>query len=178
MTTERLNILALDLAGNVGWARSFNGDLTYGSVPLPKSFENVGRFMAVYEDWLALMLKGMDYAVYEAPFVGDKTTPDVAMKLFGLAATTEKAVYIANENGAGIRVRSARIDQVRKHFLGSARGTRDELKAKTIRRCQELGLKPLDDDTADAIAVHSYATKLFSDAREARAQFLRETTDA
>lgn len=151
------NILALDLASRFGYAKLRNGEITYGSYLLPKTGEDVGRFLVAFEDWARLFAPGVDLIIFEAPWVGEKTSQDTARKLLGLACMTEVVatrleIVCREENNA----------VVRKFFIQKGRGERAELKKLTIERCRQLGWSPADDDAADALALLNYAMHLYS----------------
>ena len=82
--------------------------------------------------------------------------------LIGLAACVTGTV--ADE---GVLVQEARIQSVRKHFLGkhltakdfpglSAKDSRQEIKQRVIARCNQIGWQPRTDDEADAMAIWDY----------------------
>ncbi len=50
-------------------------------------------------------------------------------------------------------VKRAYRSQVVKHFTGSGKGKRDELKRRCLVQCQATGWNVLDENTADALAV-------------------------
>ena len=67
----------------------------------------------------------------------------------------------------GVLVQEARIQSVRKHFLGkhltardfpslSAKDSRLEIKQRVIARCNQIGWQPRSDDEADAMAIWDY----------------------
>jgi Holliday junction resolvasome RuvABC endonuclease subunit len=153
------NILALDLATNIGFAKLIGGEVSHGSYRLPKTGEDVGRFLCAYEDWLRFLMTGphFDYVVYEAPWVGPNTHQATARKLLCLAGDTEKSVTRLQEQGVCIQCREVNNASVRKHFIGKGNGKREELKRMTIDRCIAQGWLPKDDDDADALAVLDYA---------------------
>ena len=87
-------------------------------------------------------------AVFEAPWVGGNTHQNTAYMLFGLAAVSE--LVLAKREVRCFRMNNA---GVRKHFIGVGRGTRKDLKRRTLQRCAEIGWKPKDDNEADALAL-------------------------
>ena len=149
-------ILALDLSTRVGWAAWGPGESAphWGAHPLPRTGEDVGRYLAAYRRWLSGRLGEVapDRVVMEAPILPKTTALATTRKLHGLAGLTE---LIARDHGAAaMEVNNA---QVRKHFIGRGRGKRDELKQATIAACRDRGWTPETDDEADALAVLDYA---------------------
>ncbi|MBT9385497.1 hypothetical protein KM176_16605 [Pseudooceanicola sp. CBS1P-1] len=99
-----------------------------------------------------------DHVFYEAAIGG----PKASAFLIGLAACVTGTVA-----DMGIPVREARIQSVRKHFLGKhlvakdfpgldARAARDAIKQRVIGRCNQLGWRPRSDDEADALAIWDF----------------------
>lgn len=169
---ETSGILALDLATWTGWAHWRPGldRPRSGVLRLPKTGEDVGRFVDVYTEWLNAFL-GFErprFVVFEAPFVGEKTSQEVARKLLGLAVVTEQWCYrFKNKNGADCRYLETNNQNVRTHFLGSGSRSlkharpgeelRDRLKRMTVERCNLKGWAVDDDNEADALAVLDFA---------------------
>lgn len=150
------DLLALDLASNVGFARWRDGDLTYGSYRLPSTGPDVGRFLDAYHEWLCVFGAGVEFIVYEAPWIGPDTHQDTARKLLNLSGHTE---WVAR------RFFQATCSElhnmtVRKFFIGTARGGRKELKRACMAMCERRGWHPKDDDAADALACLDYAMSL------------------
>lgn len=73
-------------------------------------------------------------------------------------------------NRFAIPFREGADSTIRKHFTGKGRaGDRDETKAMVIARCHQLGLMAadcFDDNVADAIAIHDWASATFCRAIE------------
>lgn len=151
-------LLALDLATVTGWAFWRPGaDVRSGVCKLPRTGEDVGRFLCAFEDWLKpfLELERPARVVFEAPILtAGKTDINTARKLMSLAAFTEVVC-----RRSGIRqyfeVNNA---TVRKHFVGVGRARdRRTLKDLTLDACRARGWDPRDDNAADALAVLDYA---------------------
>lgn len=151
------NMLALDLAGLLGWAANpFDSVPRFGSHQLPKTGDDVGRYIAAFDDWLQAMLDFEDPSgvIYEAPSIFMKTTPVTIEKLVGLATHTQLVCH-----RRGIRRWSANPSQVKKHFTGRGNAKKPDM-VSTARRC---GFKVRDDNEADAIAVWWWSVECFGE---------------
>lgn len=154
-----MKILALDLASAVGWALG-NSE----SPPMLGTFRcrRGGSEDELEDGWVSfgrwlldmLIVHKPDLVGFEAPLVvgGDRGTSrptnDITVRfLFGLAAV---AGYEARKNG--FDVADAHIQTVRKHFCGTGRAKKPDV----ISMCFRRGLKPADDNQADAIAILSF----------------------
>lgn len=167
-------VLALDLATNCGWAFGKTED---GSSPTalqraagaaaPPYISNshriakpkcpLGEFFDNFSIFLSDLIEvnNPEFIVFEAPWVGGKTSQDTARKLMGLACFTE---YVAHIKGISQnKVFEVNNREVRTYFIGGNSGGRDKLKARTIAACHDLGWSPVDDDAADALAVLDFA---------------------
>jgi Holliday junction resolvasome RuvABC endonuclease subunit len=154
-----MKILALDLATTTGWALGTpESPPMLGSFRCPKVFDDdtLGQRWAKFALWLDDMITvhKPDLVGFEAPLVfgGAKgssrpTNIDTIRFLIGLATIAELvAVQLSTE------VEDAHIQQVRAHFCGSGRAKKPDVQAMCFRR----GLKPADDNQADAIAILSF----------------------
>lgn len=167
-----MSLLALDLATVTGYAvgdpelherltaleaygRGDNAKPFSGSHRIAPPGTPLGVFCIRYEDWLGdmLLVHQATHVVFEAPWVGGKTSQDVARKLMGLAILTETVATRAKVPW----IREANNASVRKHFIGKGRGDRKTLKRLTIEACQNRGWEPRNDDEADALALFDYA---------------------
>lgn len=151
------NTLALDLAGLLGWAANpYDDRPRFGSHQLPSTADDVGKYIAAYDDWLCAMLEFEEPAVviYEAPSIFMKTTPITIEKLVGLATHTQLVCH-----RRGIRRYSANPSQVKKHWTGKGNAKKPDMVARA-RRC---GFKVRDDNEADAIAVWHWGLECFGD---------------
>jgi hypothetical protein len=156
-------ILALDLARVTGFAYGdgINNPISGSVVLAPPSASNASTGRGLLR-WLTgfLTLSPASCVYIEAPLdpraMGKKTSMMSARQLIGLAYLAETIVTAKGVD----RVREARVQQVRKFFVGSARP--DDGKAAVMRRCRELGLKYSDDNAADAIALLAYAHSIES----------------
>lgn len=151
--------LTLDLASVTGWAV---GDLDTDARPLsgikrlarPES--SLGMIAAAYREFLGDMIavhKPSDVAI-EAPWLSPgETSRDAALILFGLVFDTHG---ICHERGIG-GVRLVNVEDVRRHFIGTKHGRREELKRRVRAKCREKGWDPIDDNEADALAIFDFA---------------------
>lgn len=164
-------ILALDLAtwtGHALWRPGLDKPRS-GVLRLPKTGEDVGRFVFVYEQWLSAYL-GFErprYVVFEAPWIGEKTSQETARKLLGLSVVTELVCHRFKDGGADCRYLETNNQTVRTHFLGQGSRSnnrrregedlRDALKRMTVETCEAKGWPVDDDNEADALAVLDFA---------------------
>lgn len=168
---ETAGILALDLAtwtGHAIWRPGLTSPRA-GVLRLPKSGEDVGRFVYVFEQWLKAYLnfERPRYVVFEAPYVGEKTSQETARKLMGLAVVTELVCHAFKQGGADCRYLEVNNAPVRTHFLGEGSRSnryrrpgeelRDALKRMTVETCAQKGWQVDDDNEADALAVLDFA---------------------
>ena len=157
MATPR-DIVALDLATRTGWARWRAGDeVHHGTIALPETGPEVGRFLAAFDDRLVSVLAvAPDVVVFEAPWVGSDTHQATARKLMGLAGHVEFVCY-----RAGIACCEVNNNTVRKHFCGKGNAPRKAMKAMVIAACRDRGWSPANDDEADALAMLDYAAHVY-----------------
>ena len=150
-------VLCLDLATVTGWAEWSPGDKfpRSGTVRLPSTGKEVGRFLVAYEKWLDGFLKVSrpDVVVFEAPVLGPKTHIDTARKLMCLAGNTE---MIALKNGID-RHWEVKVQTVRKHFCGTGNGPSAKMKKLVQEACLARNWRFKDDNEADALAILDYA---------------------
>lgn len=159
--TDGPRVLALDIATKTGWAVDHPvdpGRPQFGTIVLPRpAFEgDYGTRLSIFRGALVRMVAEHrpTHLTYEAPRPntgeGD-TNIHTIMVLIMLAG-------IAEEVGTTLKldVRAANIASVRKHFIGTSRGRRDEMKRAVMGRCKQLGWNPLDDNSADACAIWDF----------------------
>ena len=146
-----MRILALDLATATGWALWASwGEVEYGTVRLPKTGEDVGRFLLAFEGWLAPRLTEwkVELVVFEMPILPQPTQMATLRKLYGLAGVTEMVAI-----RAGVDVCEKNLSTIRKHFIGCGTGPREVMKRLTVEECRRRGWDPEDDNAADALAL-------------------------
>jgi hypothetical protein len=159
-------ILTLDIATNTGVALGEPGaglpDLStvrFGEAgaSLEASF---AQAIAWAEDRLLLWKPRL--IVFEAPmapsFVRGHTNANTIRKLMGLAAVIGG---MAHRLGF-YNIAEAEVSDIREHFLGKRKIRRSEAKAQTLRRCREIGLKPKNDNEADAAALWFFTAGEYS----------------
>jgi hypothetical protein len=155
-------VLALDVATVTGWARGKPGaQPTSGSIRFASAGASKG---AIYNGCLMWAIDFLtpplpDLIVIEQPLsfmakIG-KTNADAVELLHVLPGIIRAVAY---QRGI-YDWRSARVDVVRHHFIGSnPKG--DEGKYQTVRKCRALCWDPKDDDAADALATWDYQCSL------------------
>lgn len=156
-------ILALDIATVTGWALgSLDCEPEAGRFRLPKTGDDIGRFVNAYRDWLVEMIDrhSPSRVVYESPLTtpGPQTNMMTLRKLGGLTVMTESvAVDMA------VECKEANLSTIRKHFVGRGRAPKDVkdgrkwFKAAVMDRCQVKGWHPADDNEADALALLDFS---------------------
>lgn len=145
------NILALDLATALGWAANPAAmEPRFGTYVLPKTGDEVGEFIAAYDDWLQDMLvdEAPGLVIYEAPSLFAKTTPATVIKLNGLATHTELVCFRRS-----VPCRKVNPSSLKKFFAGNGRAE----KADMVAAARRYGWEVRDDNAADACAVRAWA---------------------
>lgn len=155
--------LCLDLATVFGAAVGSprEGVVWHGTVKLPKTDEDIGKFLRAYRRWLAAAIEEHHPGeiVYEMPILPATVGLWPVRKLNGLCGVTE---MIAGDYE--VPTFEANLFDIRRHFLGVAKAPksiegadrRRWLKDKTIAECRARGFKPDTDNDADALALLSY----------------------
>lgn len=107
----------------------------------------------------------------------DLVFKEAQMPLGGMAAKNTGASTVLDTSGyhaivegmcarRGIAFEERHPSTIRKHFIGYGGGAnRKETKRLVIQRCHQLGLLPKDcndDDQADALSLHDYASAHFA----------------
>lgn len=157
------DILALDLATVSGWAEGpAGGPVRSGSVRFAPQGASHGEIALGAIRWFSDRLKVSkpSLIVYEAVNVqhmAGKTNLNTIRVLCGIPFILEGVAQ-----GFGIYdVRQADTSDVRRFFIGS-NPKREAAKAQTIARCRMLGHDPVDDNAADAYALHFYMAGLLN----------------
>lgn len=152
-----MKIGALDLSTHTGWAFGHSdAEPSFGTLHLPSTGDDVGRFIAVYDEWLRAMLavEAPDVVVFEAPLLTrGKTTLATARKLIGLATHTEFVCWQLRT-----RCSESNISSIKLFFAGNGRADKDDMMAVARR----YGWIARNDNEADSLglwasAVHHYA---------------------
>lgn len=154
-----MRILALDIATRSGWAAGEGADNApaFGTLVLPASVtpgDYGRRFAAFRRGMVRLIAEHSPRCIwFEAPLTfGGDTNQHTMRMLIGLAAICEEVAETYE-----IECVEANNQAIRKHFIGTARGNREELKAGVMRRCHEMGWDVCDDNQGDACALFDYA---------------------
>lgn len=155
-----MRVLALDIATNSGWAadRPDGGDAPIsGEFRVPTDGEDLGLAFVVFERQLLdlMAVHQPDVLCFEAPLPvlnrNHRTAPTsehTVRLLFGLASVAELV-----GRRADLEVYEAKVQTVRKHFVGNGYAGKPEVAA----RCRLLGWKVVGHDAADACAAWDFA---------------------
>jgi len=161
----KMIIASFDLGGTVGFACGGSDFPPWcGSHELPLTGDDVGAYLAAFDDWLYEMLayKYIDLIAFEAPIIRPgKTSLITARKLIGLSGHLE---FIAHRRG--IQCREMLIQNIKKHLSGHGNATKTEM----IYAAARLGMPGLDEHAADAFGGWLLALK--SHAPEEWRQFI------
>jgi Holliday junction resolvasome RuvABC endonuclease subunit len=155
-------ILALDIATRTGCAFGVAGGIPRATtIRLDRVSGEPERFAEMLRATRGLIQRlKPDVLVYEAP-IGGGTKVVLPGQLAACAAGEAARL--------GIPVHSFGLSTIRKHFLGKALSSRDfpglskaqsrtAIKRAVIARCLQLGWEVRNDDEADALALHDYAS--------------------
>lgn len=156
--------LALDLATQTGFCfgPADTGEVpTLGHVRLPKTGEDVGRFLIAWEEWLTAMVAKVEptLLLFEAPILAGSATPHVTRKLHALAGVTEMVAI-----RAGVECCELYPVTVKKALTGSGRADKDEM----IAACRAYGFDPQNADEADAFGLWLAALRIRHPAQAGR----------
>lgn len=148
------SVIAFDLATATGWACGApDAEPRFGTKMLPKTGDEIGRFLVAFEDWLNDMITVEDPAlvVFEAPILRrGGGNPIVARKLMGLANCVETICYRRD-----VSCRQAHLATVKKSFTGSGRAE----KAEMIAAARRWGWDVRNDNEADALGLWTLAVR-------------------
>jgi hypothetical protein len=152
-----MNILALDLATNTGWAMGRLGDRipAFGSIRFGRARDcsHEARFAHAIE-WTSDFLKRnkIDVLTFEEPLhfglrrgASRAGNDEVA---FGLAAIVQGVAHLR----AVYDIRAEPTIDVRRFFLGD-NPKRAQAKRETVGRCRAFGIAVENDNEADAVAL-------------------------
>lgn len=156
-------ILAIDCGTVLGWTCGPPGaEPEYGSHRVAAGGCAIGEFLDNYEQWLLRQVvdRRPHCLIFEAPIMtSGKTSIDTARKLLCLAGITEKVGYQRRVP----MVREAANPTVCKFFTGRGRwASSDEKKRITVEVCRRLGWDPPDHNSADGLALWSFACSLLA----------------
>jgi hypothetical protein len=161
-----MNVLALDLATNTGFARGEPGrEPAFGSIRFGKPNASHDAIFGHALDWLIAETRQdnrPDVIVYESPIPGHskwgQTNAASLEILNGLIAITRAVAFMRSI----FDVRTYTVGEVRKYFIGpgGARTKGREAKALIVRKCRLLRWDAKNDNEGDALALWSYACAL------------------
>lgn len=155
-----MNYLALDQApSKVGWALGSAHEKPEWDV----YFISTNHREASLRDWLQSMVsfRGVYHVVYEAPFIGPRSSPQDVIAMCGLPAIIR---LVCDDHG--VPCEAAPLDQWRKHFIGYTRAPKEVkgqsrrrrwIKDACMRSCVERDWHVTDDDSADALGILDWA---------------------
>jgi len=151
-----VKILALDLATQLGWAVGTPADgPEWGTHRLPKTGEDIGKFLAVYDKWLIRMLDwyAPDLVVVEKPInmTNARSTIWVRLKLNGLVSHTEFRCHTS-----GFECAWADNWDWKRHFVGYTFGKKTK-PYPVFQACKYRGWKAVTTDEADALGIWDYS---------------------
>ncbi|MFC4518595.1 hypothetical protein [Cupriavidus pinatubonensis] len=148
-----LNILALDLGTITGWAVATRaGKQRSGSLELkPTKLGGNGRRWIAFREWLTATARevGGIQAVYHEDVKNHAGV--IAAHVYGGYLAMLEAWCAANN----IPLVGVGVGTVKKHFTGNGRASKDDMIAEAKRR----GVKVIDDNHADALAILGYAVE-------------------
>jgi Holliday junction resolvasome RuvABC endonuclease subunit len=154
-------IAAFDLASNVGVALGEPGGVPRAwSYRLPKTGNDVGRYLDHFSDWLIHTLNEHQPTdlFFESPFARFGST----RKLTGLACIAELIAFRRK-----LPCKEATNSEIAKYFIGQARFKHDNpavrrqmKKDAVVAKCKRLGWTVPDNDAADAAALWCFAEHL------------------
>jgi Holliday junction resolvasome RuvABC endonuclease subunit len=154
-----MNILAIDIGTQTGWARSSRaGTVTSGSESFaPRRMEAAGQRWLKFRAFLAeqRLQAGEIHAVYyeEVMAHGTKQKPNtIAAHVYGGFLACLEMWCAANN----VPLRPVGVGQVKKHWTG--KGNAD--KAVMCETARARGFRPKDNNEADALAILSLAQHL------------------
>jgi crossover junction endodeoxyribonuclease RuvC len=150
-----VDILALDIASRLGWARGRVGDApTFGTV----NFGTTDTVFAAAMMWIldTIALDPPDAVIIEKMLppqaMTGETSRAVRDRLAGLQGIMRGVAALR-----GIPVSEATVVQIRAHFIGDSSLRRKAAKTAVIERCRALGWNVQNDNEADACAAWSCA---------------------
>lgn len=163
-----MRILALDIATATGWACGSHDPVpvTHGVLNLPKTKEDIGRFLSAWREWLGHAIEQMapTEIMFESPILTEVKNITTLRKLYSLAGIAELVAL-----DYGLPISEANLSSIRTHFVGmrwapkeitGKEARRKWIKARTVSECRRRGFRVASDDDADALALLSFALSL------------------
>lgn len=134
-----MTILAFDISTKCGWAGVDDaGSVHHGTFIAPKE----RRFMEFYNFTRSKVLRFRPAIIaYEGQFFSGHGS-DLLMQLSGIVR------LVADQHEAAV-FDGLKPNAIKKAFTGKGNASKEQI----IARCHELGLRPCDDNAADAIAL-------------------------
>lgn len=154
------NYLALDVATNTGWAwGSADAPPKFGSIRFGSPGASHPAILEAAMTWVGSFchVNRVDALAIEAPLNPGfaRSNINTVRLLMGLASVMEATAY-----KFGVwKIEEARVQAVRKHFLGQGNIPGGQAKKLVMKKCRELGLMPRNDNEGDALALFYWATK-------------------
>lgn len=153
--------MACDIATRVGISYAMGDDKpVYGSARMGKPGCSIGEVFITFDAWMQRRLERLQpkIFIFEEPALINRGSVMVNYRLMGMVALAET---LALKHGC--RVYQAASATVCLHFTGRGRYKSSALKKEaTIKACQLRGWNPLDDDSADSLALLDYAQSLLN----------------
>lgn len=148
-----LNVLALDLGTILGWAvATREGKQRSGSLELkPSKLGGNGKRWMAYREWLTSIARevGGIHAVYHEDVKNHAGT--IAAHVYGGYLAMTEAWCAANN----IPLYGVGVGTIKKHFTGKGNAKKGAMIAEAGRR----GIRVIDDNHADALAILAYAVE-------------------
>lgn len=155
-----MHILALDLAGQTGWARWRPGmeRPAYGVARLPKRCP--GQTFAALRDFLIgkIVGEGIEHVAVEAPYI-DKNSLNAVERLYGMSGHVQEICYTR-----GVCYSPVSTGEWRKFMIGTGMAPRtvakahrrEWLKKQVKTECEKRGWAIQHYDESDALGVLAY----------------------
>ena len=156
--SDRFPLLALDLAGNTGWAVAAHPDARpyHGTQKFGAEGEALGPYLMRLWRWLSEMraIHRPGSIVYEAPItVAGANSHAKSLKLMNLAGTTELWCQFA-----ALPCEGAHLASIRKSFCGNGRAKKPEV----MEACRLRGWAPQNDNEGDALALLAHQAAILA----------------
>ena len=141
--------LCLDLGTKTGWACRVDGCIQSGVNNLKGGrYEGGGMRYLRFRSWLTEMHQNIKFEVVYFEEVRRHIGTDAAHVYGGLLATL---TAFCEENN--IAYQGVPVATIKKHMTGKGNAKKDAM----IAAVKELGVNPIDDNEADAVAILSYS---------------------
>lgn len=150
-----MNILALDVAAQTGWATNHKGIVESGMFDC--GTDDLGETGARFRRLLDDLLPWNEMVVIEAPFSVKRTLQ---------SARCDGLVMIAHQMSYSARIPRTEVHAGtwRKRILGKGNLKRSEAKKLALIWARAQGFKPKDDNEAEALAILTWALETQAEA--------------